>query len=183
THDQGRTFVVIKEHLERHGYKTKFAVLNSAEYGNVPQSRERIYIVGFRDDAAHDAFEFPQMKPLTKSIADMLDDNVDEKYYYRSGWLYDRIKGQGMKEGIVYQWRRIYLRENKSGMCSTLTANMGMGGHNVPLVKDKRGMRRLTPRECARLQGFPEGYKLPKDVVDSKLYKQIGNSVTVSVVE
>ena len=131
----------------------------------------------------HHAFEFPQMKPLTKSIADMLDDDVDEKYYYRSGWLYDRIKNQGMKEGVVYQWRRIYLRENKSSMCSTLTANMGMGGHNVPLVKDKKGMRRLTPRECARLQGFPEGYKLPKDVVDSKLYKQIGNSVTVSVVE
>lgn len=62
THDQGKTFVVIKENLEKHGYKTKVAVLNSAEYGNVPQSRERIYIVGFRDDVAYENFEFPQKK-------------------------------------------------------------------------------------------------------------------------
>ncbi len=183
THDQGKTFVVIKENLERHGYKTKVAILNSAEYGNVPQSRERIYIVGFMEDAAYDAFEFPQKKILTKHIPDILEDDVPENYYYRKGWLYDRIKKEWMEKGVIYQWRRVYLREIKSGLCSTLTANMGMGGHNVPLVKDAKGMRRLTPRECARLQGFPEGFKLPKTIVDSKLYKQIGNSVTVSVVE
>ena len=75
------------------------------------------------------------------------------------------------------------MRENKSGVCPTLTANMGMGGHNVPLVRDNNGIRKITPRECARLQGFPENYQLPNDISDSKLYKQLGNSVTVSVVE
>jgi DNA (cytosine-5)-methyltransferase 1 len=182
-HDHGRTFVIIKESLERLGYKIKFAILNSAEYGNVPQSRERIYIVGFKDPDAWEAFKFPEKKNLSKAISDVLEDKVDERYYYRKGWLYDRIKNAGMRPGAVYHWRRVYLREVKSGMAPTLTANMGMGGHNVPLIKDKKGMRRLTPKECARLQGFPAGYKLPKDIVDARLYKQIGNSVTVSVIE
>lgn len=183
THDSGKTISVIKENLEKHGYRVKFDVLNSAEYGNVPQGRERIYIIGFRDDVAYETFEFPEKRALHKGIVDILDKNVPEKYYYRSGWLYDRIKNEGMREGVVYQWRRVYLRENKSGLCSTLTANMGTGGHNVPLVKDSKGLRRLTPRECARLQGFPDSYKLPAGVADSFLYKQIGNSVTVSVIE
>lgn len=182
-HDGGRTFVIIRELLERCGYHVKFAMMNSSEYGNVPQNRDRIYIVGFRDRKALDAFEFPSKKPLEKSIVDMLDENVPEKYYYKEGWLYDRIKDAGMKQGQVYQWRRVYLRENKSDLCFTLTANMGMGGHNVPLIRDAKGMRRLTPRECARFQGFPEGFKFPASLPDSRLYKQIGNSVTISVIE
>ena len=67
-------------------------------------------------------------------------------------------------------------------MCPTLTANMGSGGHNVPLLKDKKGIRKLTPRECFNLQGFPEDYKLPK-ISDSKLYKLAGNAVSIPVVE
>lgn len=182
-HDHGRTFVIIKELLERCGYHIKFAMMNSAEYGNVPQNRDRIYIVGFRDPNALNAFEFPSKKTLNKTISGLLETNVNEKYYYRKGWLYDRIKDSGMKQGLVYQWRRVYLRENKSGVCFTLTANMGMGGHNVPLVRDAKGLRRLTPRECARIQGFPEGFKLPSSLAESRIYKQIGNSVTISVVE
>ena len=182
-HDHGRTFVVIKELLERCGYHVKFTMMNSAEYGNVPQSRDRIYIVGFRDKNAFNSFEFPAKKPLNKKITDLLETDVDAKYYYKKGWLYDRIKDAGMKQGLIYQWRRVYLRENKSGVCFTLTANMGMGGHNVPLVRDAKGMRRLTPRECARLQGFPEGFKFPTSLAESRVYKQIGNSVTISVIE
>ena len=87
-----------------------------------------------------------------------------------------------IKDGGVYQWRRQYVRENKKGVCPTLTANMGTGGHNVPIVKDKKGIRKLTPRECLRLQGFPKSYRLPQ-IADSLLYKQIGNSVSVPVVE
>ncbi len=182
-HDENRTFVIIKENLERHGYHVKFAVLNSADYGNVPQSRERIYIVGFRDQVAAEAFKFPEKKLLRKNILDILEKKIDDKYYYREGWLYDRLKKEKMRHGVVYNWRRVYLREVKSGLCSTLTANMGMGGHNVPLIRDARGMRRLTPRECATLQGFPLSFKLPKNLPDSRLYKQIGNSVTTTVIE
>ena len=82
----------------------------------------------------------------------------------------------------MYQWRRQYVRENKSDVCPTLTANMGTGGHNVPLIIDDKGFRKLTPRECFNLQGFPKSYKLPTEIATSQLYKQAGNSVTVSLV-
>lgn len=183
THDESKTYSKIKELLRDKGYWIKEAVLNSAEYGNVPQNRERIYIVAFRSKIACDAFRFPGKIPLTKSVKGILDKKIDEKYYYRNGWLYDRIKDDLTDPGFVYQWRRVYLRKgSQKGVCFTLTANMGMGGHNVPLIKDRRGLRRLTPRECARLQGFKDSYKFPEEMADSQLYKQIGNSVTIPVV-
>ena len=82
-----------------------------------------------------------------------------------------------------YQWRRHYVRKNKNNLCPTLTANMGTGGHNVPLVIDNKDIRKLTPRECARFQGFPDNFILPIDFPNYILYKQIGNSVTVPIIE
>lgn len=87
------------------------------------------------------------------------------------------------RKDTVYQLRRIYVRENKNNVCPTLTANMGTGGHNVPLIIDDYGIRKLTPRECFMMQGFPEDYKLPDKMALSHLYKQAGNSVTVTVIE
>ena len=81
----------------------------------------------------------------------------------------------------IYQFRRHYVRENKNNVCPTLTANMGTGGHNVPLIRDQIGIRKLTPRECFKLQGFPESFILP-NISDSSLYKLAGNAVTVDVV-
>jgi DNA (cytosine-5)-methyltransferase 1 len=83
----------------------------------------------------------------------------------------------------IYQWRRVYVRENKSKLCPTLTANMGTGGHNVPLVIDNKDIRKLTPRECARFQGYDDSFILSDKLANSHIYKQIGNSVTVPVVE
>lgn len=183
SHDKGRTFNIISEALADLGYHVKVQVLNSVEYGNVPQNRERVYIVGFKSKKAYDAFEFPKPTPLTKNIAGLLEKEVSDKYYYTNSALLPQLKEVIKKKNVVYQWRRVYVRENKSGVCPTLTANMGMGGHNVPLIKDDKGIRKLTPRECARIQGFPESYKLPKDLPDTKLYKQFGNSVTVTVIE
>ncbi len=96
--------------------------------------------------------------------------------------LYMKNKNDVVKRSTVYQWRRKYVRENKSNVCPTLTANMGTGGHNVPIIKDEYGIRKLTPRECANFQGFPKEYMLPK-IADSQLYKQIGNSVSIPVIE
>jgi DNA (cytosine-5)-methyltransferase 1 len=183
SHDNGKTFNIISDALADLGYHVKVTVLNSVEYGNVPQNRERVYIVGFKSKKSYDAFEFPEPIKLTKSVADILEKDVDKKYYYTDSPLYPELKKVIKSQNTVYQWRRIYVRENKSGVCPTLTANMGMGGHNVPLIKDSKGIRKLTPRECARLQGFPDSYKLPKDLPDTKLYKQFGNSVTVAVIE
>ena len=94
----------------------------------------------------------------------------------------EKIKDDVANKDSIYQWRRKYVRENKSGVCPTLTANMGTGGHNVPIIKDKKGIRKLTPLECFRIQGFPKNYKLPK-ISDSALYKQAGNSVSEPVIE
>jgi len=96
--------------------------------------------------------------------------------------VWQLVKDAITKENTVYQYRRVYVRENKSGECPTLTANMGGGGHNVPLVKDKTGIRKLTPRECFNFQGFPTTYKLPA-LSDSHLYKLAGNAVSVPVVK
>ena len=122
-----------------------------------------------------------EYKDLTLEIKDILESEVSLKYYYKDKPLFERLKNFPFKLNTIYQWRRKYVRENKNGVCPTLTANMGTGGHNVPLVVDKNGIRKLTPRECARIQGFPDGYKFPK-IADSYLYKQIGNSVSVPVV-
>jgi len=183
THDKGNTIKVIYKELKKLGYKVKDKVLNSMEYGNLPQNRERIYLVGFLEQKHFDNFKFPKKIPLTKTIHDCLEENeVDEKYYYNDKPLYEKLKDDITKRDTVYQWRRKYVRENKNGVCPTLTANMGMGGHNVPIILNGKGIRKLTPRECANFQGFPKSYKLP-NIADSHLYKQFGNSVSVPVIE
>lgn len=181
-HDKGNTFNVIVKSLESAGYVVSDKVMNSMNYGNLPQNRERVYIVGFRDANHSSRFSWPEPIPLKKGVLDILDLEVDNKYYYQGSPLFDRLVTGVVKRGVVYQWRRQYVRENKSGVCPTLTANMGMGGHNVPIVLDPIGIRKLTPDECFRLQGFPKRYRLPHGVADSRLYKQAGNSVTVPVI-
>lgn len=179
-HDKGNTFKTVKKTLENLGYKVYSQILNSKDFG-VPQNRERIYIVAFLDNSIE--FKFPQKMSLSKKIQDFLVRDIEKKYYYNDKPLYEKIKDDVTDENSVYQWRRRYVRENKSNLCPTLTANMGTGGHNVPIIKDKYGIRKLTPRECANFQGFPKKYKIPNKMVDSHLYKQFGNSVTVSVIE
>lgn len=183
THDSGRTYKIIKETLENLGYTVQSKVLNSKDYGNVPQNRERVYIVGFKDKFVASSFKFPAKQELTTELNNFLESQVDDKYYYNNKPLYSRLKPGVKEKGVVYQWRRQYVRENKSGVCPTLTANMGTGGHNVPIIKDDKGIRKLTPKECFLLQGFPEAFVLPKDIAVSQLYKQAGNSVTVPVVK
>jgi len=182
-HDGGKTFRIIMEKLKKLGYYTDAKVLNSMEYGNVPQNRERIYIVGFKEKKHLENFDFPEPTQLKSSVQDLLEKEVDKKYYYEGKPLYEKIKDFVTNKDTVYQWRRKYVRENKKCVCPTLTANMGMGGHNVPIIKDDKGIRKLTPLECFRIQGFPKSFSLPRDLSDSALYKQAGNSVTVTVLE
>lgn len=184
SHDGGNTFRVILMELDMLGYHVKYKVLNASEHGNTPQNRERIYIVAFRDHEAYQRFEFPESILLTSSIEDIVDFDakVDDKYYYTSRFKHFELLEQVVvKKDRLYQWRRKYVRENKSGVCPTLTANMGMGGHNVPIALTRYGMRKLTPRECFLFQGFPEDFVLP-DISDAQLYKQAGNSVCVGVI-
>lgn len=182
-HDKGQTFKRITCELEERGYTISYKVLNSSEYGGVPQNRERIYIVGFKDEKVFNNFEFPKPKKLTKKIADLIDAKVDEKFYYTNSRYYEQLKEEMKNKDSVYQWRRVYVRENKSKLCPTLTANMGTGGHNVPLIIDDIDIRKLTPRECARFQGYDDSFILSDKLANSHIYKQIGNSVTVPVIE
>lgn len=187
-HDDGNTFRVICETLENEGYACRYRVLNAMEYGNTPQNRERIYIVAFREKDDYDKFCFPDAVPLTRQLGDVIDfdHKVNDRYYYTKGKykgdLYERLVDAMDDPGAVYQWRRKYVRKNVSGVVPTLTANMGGGGHNVPLVLTKTGIRKLTPRECFNVQGFPSDFNLPTDVSESRLYKQAGNSVCVEVI-
>lgn len=188
-HDNGNTFSVILNELQKEGYHVKYAVLNAMEYGNIPQNRERIYIVAFKNIEQYKSFEFPLPVPLKKKLSDVIDFNnqVDEKYYYTEGKykgdIYEQLVDAMDDKNAVYQWRRRYVRKNKSGVVPTLTANQGEGGHNVCLIKTDYGIRKMTPHECFNTQGFPKNFKLPEDMSDARLYKQAGNSVCVSVIQ
>lgn len=186
THDHGNTFKVIREALVENGYYIKWAVLNGKDY-NIPQNRERIYVVGFKHRADYDRFAFPEPVKLTKTIHDIIDfaGQKDERYYYREGKqpFYDKLVPAITSQDTIYQWRRQYVRENKNGVVPTLTANMGTGGHNVPLILTDSGeIRKLTPKETFNAQGYPKDFKLP-DISNGQLYKQAGNSVVVPVIK
>ena len=182
THDNGLTFKIIKEKLENIGYILYDKILNSCEYGNVPQNRERIYIVGFLDYDSE--FVFPSKIPLSKNISDCLEEKVSDKLYYtEKDKIYNNIKNEITEKNNIYQYRRYYVRKNKSNVCPTLTANMGTGGHNIPIIKDDNGIRKLSARECFNFQGFDSTFKLPSDVSSAQLYKQVGNSVSVPVIK
>lgn len=185
-HDGGNTYKVIQESLEASGYTVAAKVLNSSEYGNIPQNRERVYIIGFREPEANAHFQWPKPVKLSKPLGELIDfeKKVESKYYYTDARpFWGLLKEEVTKSNTIYQWRRQYVRQNKSGVCPTLTANMGMGGHNVPIIKSRYGIRKLTPRECFNIMGFPEDFVLPSDLADSQLYKQAGNSVVVPVIE
>ena len=151
----------------------------------MPQNRERIYIVGFRTEKFSSKFVFPEpaanLGELSKFID--FDGKVGDEFYYNDRYMTKELVKSMKRTDTVYQWRRQYVRENKSGLCPTLTANMGTGGHNVPLVLTKHGIRKLTPKECFNLMGFPKSFKLPPGLANSHLYKQAGNAVVVPVIK
>ena len=186
SHDKGNTYKVIENKLQELGYFLKTSIIDTNKITSIPQHRERIYIVGFRDKEKYDKFNFDFIQQEQGKISDFLEHNIDDKYYYSERFkVFGEIeKGitKNISDNVLYQYRRFYVRENKSNCCPTLTANMGGGGHNVPLLKDNKGIRKLTPRECFNLQGFPSDYKLP-DICDSSLYKLAGNAVSVPVVD
>ena len=184
-HDKGRTFSIIRNSMQSLGYEIHHKVMNACDYGDIPQNRERIYVVGFLDSGISDCFKFPDKVQLETTIGDIFDfeERVDDRYYYgEDAYMYPDLKREVTSNETVYQWRRKYVRENKSKLCPTLTANMGTGGHNVPLILTAHGIRKLTPKECFMIQGFDTTFELPDEVANSHLYKQAGNSVVVPVI-
>lgn len=186
THDNGKTFAVIKATLEELGYVVYHKVMNSMEYANVPQNRERIFIVCFDPNQVknHHQFSFPERAELTHTIHDCIDPEINDKaLFYGAKFIhYEELKRDMVSMDTIYQWRRQYVRENKSNVCPTLTANMGTGGHNVPLILTKYGIRKLSPKECINFQGYPKEYQFPTSIANSAKYKQAGNSVVVPLI-
>ena len=185
SHDNGLTFKIIIENLTNCGYYVKHNIINTCKVTHIPQNRERIYIVCFKDKTLFDKFNMDFDKTENINIMDLLDQDVPDKYYYTDkSAIYDELKQNvvsHIQNNTIYQYRRYYVRENKNSVCPTLTANMGTGGHNVPIILENKGIRKLTPRECFNLQGFPKDYKLPV-LSDSKLYSLAGNAVSIPVV-
>jgi DNA (cytosine-5)-methyltransferase 1 len=196
THNLGHTAKVITNSLRDLGYSVLWNIFNTSEHTDIPQNRERTFIICFLGESDWEldfknnlsSRKFVEHLPLSKSknkknFRELLEKDVDEKFYYKQDFYeYETLKNSIKSKETVYQWRRIYVRENKSGECPTLTANMGTGGHNVPLILDDIGIRKLTPRECLNFQGFPGTFKFPDNVAQNQRYKQAGNSVTVSLV-
>ena len=189
SHDEGRTFKKIMKVLENDlGYRVFTKVMSPDEYANLPQNRERIFIVGFDPNQVAqeriDAFHFPERMMCRCTVEDCLEPNaVDPVYTYDNRYgCYNELLAHVNRTDTVYQWRRHYVRENKNNRCPTLTANMGTGGHNVPIVLRHGTIRKLTPRECLNFQGFPARYAFP-DIAMSKCYMQAGNSVAVPLVQ
>jgi DNA (cytosine-5)-methyltransferase 1 len=182
THD-GKDFKAILDHLEACGYKVKHEVLAGHTHGNTPQCRERMFIVGFLDNEKSKKFKFPEPIPLKTKLDEIIDrkTKVAQKYYYTPKSQYYEMMDKAMTNDSVYQMRRVYMRENKNGVCPTLTANMGGGGHNVPVIRDDFGIRKLTPKECLGFQGFPEDFKIVTS--DVHVYKQAGNAVVVPLIK
>ena len=124
-HDNGNTFSVILEELEKEGYSVKYKVLNAMEYGNTPQNRERIYIVAFKDKEEYKNFDFPNPIPLKNQLNTVIDfdKEMPEKYYYTQGKykgdIYEKLVEAMDDDKAVYQWRRHYVRKNKSGVVPT----------------------------------------------------------------
>ena len=179
SHDKGNTFRVIKETLEELNYSLHYLVMDGQTY--VPQHRERIMIVGFDKERYHgeENFEFPEQHQATRSVKEILDPNIDPKYTLSDKlWEYlqnyaekHRAKGNGFGYGLV----------DLNGITRTLSARYYKDGSEILIPQEGKNPRRLSPRECARLMGYPDEYMIDK-VSDVQAYRQCGNSVIVPLI-
>ena len=183
-HDEGRTFLVIYNSLAQLGYAVYYRVLAANDHGNVPQIRKRIYIVAVREDMANHKFIYPDPIELVLKSSDIIQRDVKQHdiYYYTDGEMYKRLVSHMKDHMAIYRITDTEVRWTKNGMCPTLTANMGTHPDRVHVVWDDFGVRKLTLRECLDFQGFPNAFYFPRSITINDAYKQIGNTVPVSVV-
>ena len=181
-HDEGRTFDVIIKTLNNLGYHVVWQVMNAKEYGDLPQQRNRIYIVAFKYKKNLNKFRFPEPIPLTRTAFDLYDkEKQADKYYMDGHRMWDRMMEYMTDRKRVYRFTDWGLSRGMEGICPTLLAAMGSRFERIPFFYDDYSVRLMTPRECARLQGFPEDYILPEQH-EKQVYKQIGNSVCVPII-
>lgn len=179
SHDKGKTFKIITETLKELGYTVHYKILDGKYY--VPQHRERIIIVGFRNDIfeGKETFQFPEKNETKFAIKDILESKVDTKYtlsdklwnYLQEYAIKHKAKGNGFGYGLT----------DLNGISRTMSARYYKDGAEILIPQKDKNPRRLTPRECARLQGFPDKFIIP--VSDNQAYKQFGNSVVTPLIQ
>lgn len=185
-HDNGCTFHVIYNTLIEYGYYIRYRVMRASEYGNIPQIRDRIYIVAFREIEDCDRFSFPEPIELKVQISDIIDrtKRVRDVYYYADSEPFSLSAQEIVKRmDSIYRVYHSSIKITQNHMCPTLTASMGTQKNQVHLLRDNYGVRKLTPRECLRFQGFPDTFGFPRTISLENAYKQIGNSVCVPVIK
>lgn len=184
-HDNGHTFQVVYSMLIEYGYYVRYRIMRASEYGNVPQIRDRIYIVAFSSIEDCDRFHFPEPSKLTVTVDSIIDRAkiVRDFYYYEDGSQFaEKARRIVTSPDHIYRVYHGSIKPIKGGLCPTLTASMGTQNNQVPLICDLFGVRKLTLRECLKFQGFPDSFGFPRSVTLENRYAQIGNSVCVPVI-
>ena len=184
-HDRGRTFNTIHNELVSRDYCIRYLVADACDYG-IPQHRTRSYIVAFKDEEQCDRFAFPDKVPLKKHIFDIIDKTIkcDETFYLKDGTpQYKKMESAIKDTEQIYRFSDYGIQSSKDGISFTLKANMGTWYDRVPIIKDYYGIRKITPKECLLLQGFPNTFSFPSNIGGKSAYKQCGNTVCVPVVE
>ncbi len=184
-HDNGRTFITMFNALSELNYCLRYRNLPANEYGNTPQTRNRTYVVAFKDELLCQRFSFPQPIELKKDIFDIIDIRTKQNsiYYYDVlDPFYPYLISKVKRKDAIYRVHDSGIHLAKSRTCPTLTASMGSRKNMVPLIIDDYGYRKLTLRECLDFQGFPAHFYFPKTITIEDAYKQIGNSVCVPVI-
>lgn len=183
-HDNGRTFLTIYNTLAERDYGVRYAIHGAHTHANIPQYRDRIFIVAFLDYNKLDSFSFPDEVPLTKRINEVIDRSeiVDKSFYYsQASKYYCNLNSRIKDSEAIYRIDDSGTAMRAWRICPTLKANMGTYHDRVPLIRDAYGIRNLTPKNCLALQGFPVGYSFP-EIPQNEIYKQLGNTVCVPVV-
>ena len=185
----GAWFLEVTNKLKNLGYwfrESSCAELDCYDLTALPQKRNRLFMVAFSiEHFKNGRLNFPSSQfSGGKNLADYIDfagEKDDEYYLHEENRYHKMISDEVDDKNCIYQLRKYLVRVKEPNQCPTLTANMGLGGHNVPFIHDKSGLRKLTEYECLKLQGFPSTFQFPEGLVRNKRYTQIGNSVSVPV--
>lgn len=182
-HDNGNTFQTIYNTMVELGYYVRYRVMNACDYG-IPQQRNRIYIVAFRDQELCDRFQYPEKRELKHDAFYYLDSERQPDYYYMDKHKkWDEMVSFMKAKNRIYRFTDWGISCSREGICPTLLAAMGSPYERIPFFYDSFSIRKITQREAARLQGFPESFVFPIERTPKQVYKQIGNSVCVPIVK